>query len=151
MKDQDKPISKSDRELVVGVSIVVGISAGFLVFFTAMAIGATSTAGTPNRDIFVVFLFAAFFGLITLAIVPFAYQKLGRICALQLDRTREETYKDTIPKWTKSEVIRKSTVSPFTIGPSHLWYFGIQYFDEQWSEKNIEESACPTKTAPQSF
>ncbi len=132
MKDVDKPISEQDRSLVLSVCIGVGVVA--------------------TSFVFVLFLFATwsllislFFGLATLIIVPFVYLWLGRITAVQIDQTREQTYQGTREPWTKSEVIQLSTVSPLTTGPVHFVLFLTQFFDEQWSEENLQKSSSSEK------
>lgn len=142
MKDLDKPITNDERAFVVGVSIGVGVVAGFFVFIGLF--GATASSEYVAGP----FIFSLLIALITMAVVPFAYLVIGRICAVQLDRTREETYKHTKEPWSKSEVVKLSTVSPITIAPMHLYYFGIQCFDEQWSEKNLRQPS-PAETVVQ--
>lgn len=145
MKDPNSPISNSDRALVVGFSIFVGAVVAFFVFWFALAIGLAVSEGEP---VFAVFM-SVVISIITFIIVPFAYRVLGRTCAQQIDRTREKTYKGTIEPLTKSQVVMHSTVSPLTIGPRHMWYFGIQHFDEQWSEKQIHSAGASARSATQ--
>jgi len=95
-------------------------------------------------------LISLFFGFSTLVIMPFVYLWLGRITATQIDQTREQTYQGTRKPWTKSEVIQLSTVSPLTTGPVHFILFLTQFFDEQWSEKNLQKSSTSARVRRES-
>ena len=141
MKDENAAIRHCDRHLVVAISISVGVVAGFLTFSILFMVTVS------KEDVLGPFVISVLLGLLVLTIVPFVYQFLGRICAIEIDKTRERTFGDSITPLTKSEVVRLSTTSLFSIAPRHLWYFGIQFFDEQWSNENAKVSESSHKSS----
>lgn len=134
MKDPNSPISNECRTIVVGVSIGVGAIVAFFVFWVVFL------ATVSTEDVAGPFVLSLLLSVVVFALVPIGYQFLGRICAVQIDRTREETFGRTIEPLTKEQVVKLSTTSPFSIGPRHMWYFGIQFFDEQWATKSAHAS-----------
>jgi hypothetical protein len=143
MKDPHSPISNEYRTLVVGVSIGVGAIVGFFVFWVVFL------ATVSTEDVAGPLVASLLLSVVVFALAPIGYQFIGRICALQIDRTREATFGRTIEPLTKEQVVKLSMTSPFSIWPRHMWYFGVQFFDEQWATKSAQASETSSPNTPE--
>ncbi|HEU4710966.1 MAG TPA: hypothetical protein VFS76_05340 [Pyrinomonadaceae bacterium] len=122
MQDENAAIRHCDRHFVVAISILVGVVAGFVTFSILFMVTVS------KEDVLGPFVISVLLGLFVLTIVPFVYQFLGRICAIEIDKTRERTFGDSITRLTKSEVVRLSTTSLFFYRSKTLWYFRNSVF-----------------------